>query len=974
MASDSARCPETSVLAMSIRGELAFDEADAVAAHLETCADCGARCEALIADVAPNLMPSPSTNTAAEKDDVAAERLEQQLASRSGEITAAIGRLRATQDTGGSGQLDTALALEQFPYLTRGPSTDFAGELGHYRIRRLLGRGGMGLVFAAHDPKLRRDVALKVMRPELARHRSPRDRFLTEARAIASLRHEHIVSIFDIDEIAGFPFFAMELLHGESLAARLDRDGCLPIETTLEIGRQIASGLAVAHRHGVVHRDIKPDNIFLVNHAAADADAFETADSPDAAEKIHVKLLDFGLARNVETGVVDLERPTASPRAANPSGRHETEHGTVLGTPAFMSPEQARGIPADARSDLFSLGLVLYHMVTGRLPDRSVGRGDETPETTGAEPLKVESLQLDFPSDAPEGFIELVRQLLRENPAERPEHAADVTKRLETKREAEPFDREATASSETRRAVSAAPESAEPSALAAYSATAAPATSRQTNVGTFRKTLFAAAGAVAVLCGIVITILSPDGTRTTVEVPESTPLTIEPDGRIHVNGKPLQTSAAKPAMQPPEKATVTISPVPKLGPDAPRWIVESQDVTGSLLGDRTGQPYELLGSALATVGDLDGDGVEELAIGAAQSEFDGLMTGSVRIVFLNADGAVRKVRQIGGTEIPSTEDHCFERFGSAIASLGDIDGDGTVEVLVGAVGNVDKTEGGAVYVLSLDSDATVTRLHRISRMDLTDQAAPLGDDRFGCSLAVLGDWTGDGVPEVAIGSSGSDTGASDAGAVYLVELNEDGTLRKNSKIASGSSGLELSEGNRFGSSIIVLNEPSPDGLMRVLVGAPGDHNLSDQPGELHDLTVGLDGRIESSRRLNRSTVPGLSLNDGDQFGASLLQLDDATDDGIADVLVGAAGSAQRRGGLWLLPLSESGRCSGAIAVTDRTGAMLGKRPEDATDNGFGTSLSVRPVGHDSQRPGILVGIPRIDTNGNDSGVVYQLNP
>ena len=196
----------------------------------------------------------------------------------------------------------------------------------------VLGVGGMGVVFRAEDPKLERMVALKAMKPAIAASRSAKDRFLKEAKATAAIEHDHIVSIYQVGEDRGVPFIAMRFLRGESLQTKLDREQKLDPCEAARIGREVASGLAAAHGHNLIHRDIKPDNIWL--------------DSKQG----RVKIVDFGLVRST----------------SDDAGL--TQSGAVVGTPKYMAPEQAAGAPVDHRCDLFSLGSVLYHLVTGQAP------------------------------------------------------------------------------------------------------------------------------------------------------------------------------------------------------------------------------------------------------------------------------------------------------------------------------------------------------------------------------------------------------------------------------------------------------------------------------------------------------------------------------------------------------------------------------------------------------------------------------
>jgi eukaryotic-like serine/threonine-protein kinase len=219
---------------------------------------------------------------------------------------------------------------------------DLIGEtLGQFRILAKLGQGGMGVVYRATDEKLRRTVALKVLPPGFAADPARRDRFLREARAAAAVNHANIAAVYDVAEADGRVYIAMELVEGESLRARLDR-GALVVPEALKVARGICRGLAKAHERGLVHRDLKPDNVMV-------------------GEDLDVKILDFGLAKDV--GLV--HEGAIADAATLPQ---VTADGQVLGTPAYMSPEQAAGKAVDARSDVFAFGVVLYEMVTGVLP------------------------------------------------------------------------------------------------------------------------------------------------------------------------------------------------------------------------------------------------------------------------------------------------------------------------------------------------------------------------------------------------------------------------------------------------------------------------------------------------------------------------------------------------------------------------------------------------------------------------------
>ena len=208
-------------------------------------------------------------------------------------------------------------------------------RLGPYEIRAPLGAGGMGDVYRALDVRLGREVAVKVLPPDLAQDHAARARFEREARAVAALSHPNILSINDVGEAEGLSFAVTELLEGETLHARVSRSA-LPWRRGVEIGAALAEGLAAAHEKGVIHRDLKPENIFL------------TSDG-------RLKILDFGLARDIH---VSKEHASGVSTGTQP--------GVVLGTVGYMSPEQVRGEAAKAPSDIFSLGCVLYEMISGR--------------------------------------------------------------------------------------------------------------------------------------------------------------------------------------------------------------------------------------------------------------------------------------------------------------------------------------------------------------------------------------------------------------------------------------------------------------------------------------------------------------------------------------------------------------------------------------------------------------------------------
>ena len=219
-------------------------------------------------------------------------------------------------------------------------------ELKHFKIEKLLGKGGMGVVYLARDVRLDRPVALKVLRADLTANADRRRRFLQEAKAASAVTHPSIAQIYDVDEVEGTTFIAMEFVEGKTVSHLIDKHE-LDLVGSVEIALQVAEGLSKAHEANIVHRDIKSDNIMVTRDG-------------------HAKLLDFGLAKLLD--------PVSADEESDIQGMKETETlshtqpGTVMGTAAYMSPEQARGLPVNQASDVFSLGVVLYEMVTGELP------------------------------------------------------------------------------------------------------------------------------------------------------------------------------------------------------------------------------------------------------------------------------------------------------------------------------------------------------------------------------------------------------------------------------------------------------------------------------------------------------------------------------------------------------------------------------------------------------------------------------
>jgi serine/threonine protein kinase len=268
--------------------------------------------------------------------------------------------------------------------------------LKHYKIEQLLGKGGMGVVYRALDTRLQRPVALKLLEADLVSDPARKSRFLVEAQSAAAITHPAIAQIYDVDEVDGMMFIAMEFIDGRTVG-RLIAEGELDLQGSVEVALQVAEGLAKAHDAGIIHRDIKSDNIMVTRDG-------------------HAKLLDFGLAKLLDAPAAEPGPgfPGASSRTLTMEQVH-TIAGAVLGTISYMSPEQARGRSLDLRSDIFSFGIVLYEMVTGELPFKGESPLDTMHAIAFEEAKPVTALRKNLPPQVQQ----IISRCLRKRPENR---------------------------------------------------------------------------------------------------------------------------------------------------------------------------------------------------------------------------------------------------------------------------------------------------------------------------------------------------------------------------------------------------------------------------------------------------------------------------------------------------------------------------------------------------------------------------
>lgn len=402
----SLTCPELQGLRRVLAGPASADEVERLARHLEVCGECGQMMAQLLEeDTLVGALRQP-TQVESDAESPVVQGLIARLQglrraaparssesdleeTRGGPATAEKPPLAAERPDVPRPQTGSPPA-EGYDFLASAQGPGEIGRLGPYRVVKVLGRGGMGVVFLAEDVHLQRYVALKAIRPALVERERIRDRFLREARAMAAVRSDHVVTVHQVGEDRGVPFLAMELMEGETLQERLKRERQLPLAEVLRIGRETALGLEAAHRRGLIHRDVKPSNVWL------------------EAGSGRVKILDFGLAR------------------ASDDDTQLTGIGTVLGTPSYMPPEQAQSLPVDYRSDLFSLGCVLYQACTGQLPFQGKDVMSQLSALATASPAPPNQIN----ADVPPAVSELIMRLLAKDRESRPESAGAVAEAL----------------------------------------------------------------------------------------------------------------------------------------------------------------------------------------------------------------------------------------------------------------------------------------------------------------------------------------------------------------------------------------------------------------------------------------------------------------------------------------------------------------------------------------------------------------
>jgi eukaryotic-like serine/threonine-protein kinase len=381
----TATCPDPDTLRGVLDSSLPTGEYAEVVSHLDACPDCQERLEQMAAGGSSVAELAHSAKT--DERPAAGSAFWPALRRVEREIQSPAHALLVTQ----ADPQTRPSAERSYPFLEPADDPAHLGRIDRFQVVELVGRGGMGMVFRVFDACLQRTVAIKVLDPQYAQNELARSRFLREARAAAGLAHENVVIIHHVEcvEARDLSFIVMQFVRGRSLQDRLDEEGPLPIREAVRVAAATASGLAAAHANGLIHRDIKPANILLEGGSG------------------RVLLTDFGLARLNE----DVKL---------------TQTGFVAGTPLYMSPEQAHGEEVDHRSDLFSLGSVLYAMLTGGPPFQGSSPFAVLKQVTDGRARPVQTVNPAVPA----AVAEIVDRLLEKNPRHRYAGAAEVAAAL----------------------------------------------------------------------------------------------------------------------------------------------------------------------------------------------------------------------------------------------------------------------------------------------------------------------------------------------------------------------------------------------------------------------------------------------------------------------------------------------------------------------------------------------------------------
>jgi hypothetical protein len=407
--------------------------------------------------------------------------------------------------------------------------------------------------------------------------------------------------------------------------------------------------------------------------------------------------------------------------------------------------------------------------------------------------------------------------------------------------------------------------------------------------------------------------------------------------------------------------------------------VATEQKISSTVGGLTGPLLDGngFGSAAAPVGDIDGDGIVDLAVGVPNDDDGGTNRGAVYVLLLNSNGTVKAEQKISSTVgglVGPLDDQ--DTFGTAVAGVGDIDADGVGDLLVGAPGDDDgAAQAGAAYLLFLNSNGTVKAEQKLSAAAGGFTGPLAADDRFGAAVAGIGDVNGDGIVDLMIGAPGRDDGGSGRGAAYVLLLNLDGTVSGQQAISSTAGGLTgpLDDDDQFGSAIATVGDLNRDGRNEVAVAAIGDDDGGSGRGAAYVLFLDGAGSIAGEQKISSTAGGSVGLADGDRFGSGLAGIGDIDADGVADLVVGADGTddgGTARGAIHVLLLNPDGSVAESDRISSTSGGLGG--PIDDLD-GFGFAVGTLGDLDGDGTVNLAVGAPSDGDGGGGRGAVYVID-
>ena len=381
------------------------------------------------------------------------------------------------------------------------------------------------------------------------------------------------------------------------------------------------------------------------------------------------------------------------------------------------------------------------------------------------------------------------------------------------------------------------------------------------------------------------------------------------------------------------------------------------------------------GISVAPIGDLDGDGVNDIIVGADADDTGGNNKGAIHIMFMNTDGSVKSTVEINNATTNGPSLNNADQFGTSVTSIGDLNRDGIPDIAVGAIENNDAGSGkGAIHIISLTSlfpsgNGFVDETVEINNATTTGLSLS-NNDNFGRSVTSIGDLNRDGIPDIAVGANGDDGDGTDRGAIHIMFMNTDGGVKSTVVINdTTTNGPTLSNEDYFGASVAPIGDLNRDGIPDIAVGANGDNTGGNDRGAIHIMFMNTDGSVKSTVEINNATTNGPSLSNEDYFGRSVTSIGDLNRDGIPDIAVGADGDdgdGIDRGAIHIMFMNTDGGVKSTVEINDHTtnGPFL------SNVDYFGTSVtSIGDLNRDGI-PDIAVGADRDDTGGTDRGAIH----